>query len=204
MFIRSQHGLLAARLSKTQAEKCLVIELLVFSAQPTGRLSESEEKRLKNGRLAIGVLGPVSQCGHLKAIDERSDSCSYDILSFPKQPSGQAFASEAGDPRIVPCFLSSSRNSDFKMCRLQLVVCLPRARRYRYRAGIGWPCVSSLWLSEIAILTATSSLSVVARTIVSADESLQTLWLLLAGHRKRYLLLTCLDYTLLIGRWYEV
>ena len=65
------------------------------------------------------------------------------------------------------CFPRSSHTSDLHIGAL--VDVLPGAWLCRISAGVGWPCVSILWLGEIESLIGNFYHSVAACTIVLAD-----------------------------------
>ena len=96
----------------------------------------------------------------------------------------KASASRAADQRFNSCFLQGdysglSHTSDWKIG--SPVATLPGVWRYRINAGTGWPGVSILWLGEVETLFCNFHLSVVAHTIVWADQSLRYASILL-GH----------------------
>ena len=88
-------------------------------------------------------------------------------------------------------FSESSHTSDLKS--RSPVTTLLGAWRYRVSAGSGWPGVSTLWLGEIARLICSFYLSVPARTLVWADQSLRYAAMLLGcqANNKQHHLLPC-------------
>ena len=97
----------------------------------------------------------------------------------------KAFASRAADPRFDSNFRRGSLSRSNHTSDLKIgtpVTTLACAWRYRVSAGTGWPGVSIQWLGESESLNCNFCLSVAARTIVWADQSVRYISLLLGRY----------------------